>query len=280
MSVALLCLLAACGPRDSDNGVAGVSPSGATDTGGSGGSGGTPDVLPDSGPDSGGSNTTPSPSPSGSPDSSGSGATPSTSPSGGSDPENNGASPSASPSVSPDSGGNNATPDSSPSVSPDNSGSDGGGGTGLAGTPEEILVSLLESLADSGIETPMSMPPIPVTAEQSQNTIGLSEADFERYVASAAQSMAAIGTFAHQVIIIQGVDDNAAGQIKALVSGKDGYDSQKWICVFPEKTVAIDSGPYVLLVAAKRAVADAAVEFFKAAGGSVGEAVTFWEFME
>ncbi|MCL2124729.1 MAG: hypothetical protein FWH33_01925 [Oscillospiraceae bacterium] len=152
-----------------------------------------------------------------------------------------------------------------------------GGGTGLSGAPADILSSLVDSLNAAGLQMPMSFPPTPVSAQDSQNAIGLSEADFNNYVSAAAQSIAAIGTFAHQIVIIQGVDDNAAAQIKKLVSGSGGYDSQKWICVFPEKTVAIDAGPYVLLVAANRDVVDAAVELFKTAAGNAGEAVTFYE---
>jgi hypothetical protein len=119
-----------------------------------------------------------------------------------------------------------------------------------------------------------------VSAAESQNTIGLSESDFNKYVAAAAQSLAAIGTFAHQIIVIQGVDDKAAGQIKSLVSGDGGYDPKKWVCVYPEKAVAVESGSYVLLVAAKNDVADAAVEIFRETAGSIGEANVFWNFSE
>jgi len=203
--------------------------------------------------------------------------------------QGNTTSPSDTPSQSNDpSPGNTASPDVTPppsestspseSPSPDDIPSTGGGGeSGLSGTPEEVLSMIIEGLNDAAVEMPMSIPPMAVTAETSQYTIGLSEADFERYVAAAAHSMAAIGTFAHQIIIIQGVDDNAAGQIKKLVSGADGYDSQKWICVFPQKSIAVDAGPYVLLVASYSEVADTAIEILKNAAGSIGEVITFWE---
>ncbi|MDR0492012.1 MAG: hypothetical protein LBH28_12290 [Oscillospiraceae bacterium] len=165
-----------------------------------------------------------------------------------------------------------------PSDSPPLSGENGGGsGSGLAGTPEEIIAKLVEDIANTGAQMPMSMPPMAVAAEVSQNTIGLSEADFNKYVAAAAQSMAAIGTFAHQIIIIQGVDDKAAVQIKNLVSGSSGYDPKKWICVFPEKAIVVESGSYVLLVASYGEVADAAVEAFRKTAGNIGEVNTFWE---
>ena len=155
--------------------------------------------------------------------------------------------------------------------------SNGGGESKLSGTPEDVLAIIIDGLDAAGVEAPMSFPPMAVPAEDSQNAIGLSEADYKQYVAAAAHSMAAIGTFAHQIIVIQGVDDNAAAQIKKLVSSDGGYDPQKWICVFPEIVVAVDSGPYVLIVASYREVADTAIEVFSEAAGSTGDVVTFWE---
>ena len=139
-----------------------------------------------------------------------------------------------------------------------------------------MLGKLVDDLGAAGVQMPMCMPPAAVTAEESQNTIGLSEADFNKYVAEAAQSFAAIGTFAHQIIMIKGVDESAAVQIKKLVSSDGGYDPKKWVCVYPEEAVAVDAGVYVLIAAAKRDVVDAAVDLFIGTAGSSGEAITFW----
>ena len=125
---------------------------------------------------------------------------------------------------------------------------------------------------------PMSFPPSEVTPDLSQNTIGLSEADFGRLVTSAAYNMAGIGTFAHQMIMIQAKDDKAAVEVKRIVSGDGGYDAAKWICVFPEKAIAVESGSYVLLVASYAEVADAAVENFRETAGSIGDVNVFYEF--
>ena len=152
------------------------------------------------------------------------------------------------------------------------------GAAGLSGTPEEILGKLIDDLRADGVEMPMSIPPMKVEADMSQNTVGLSEDDFEKLVADSAYTMAAIGTFAHQMIIIQATDAKAATDIKQIVSGDNGYDPKKWICVFPEKAVAVESGVYVLIVASYAAVADAAVEIFKEAAGGTGEVNEFWEF--
>ena len=161
----------------------------------------------------------------------------------------------------------------------------GGGGAGavesnLTGSPEEVLNQLLEDIVNSGAEMPMALPPLAVDPEMSQNAIGLPTAVFGSLVADASYSLAAIGTFAHQIIVIQAVDAASAVQIKSLVSGDGGYDPMKWICVWPEKVATVDSGVYVLIVASYNNVVDAALAAFEAEAGNVGEVVTFWDFAD
>jgi len=164
------------------------------------------------------------------------------------------------------------------------SGNSGGGSSGgdssLSGTASEVLGALVEDLKNSGVDMPMTFPgpPPEVSPELAHNYIGLSEDDFTRLVVSAAFSEAAIGTFAHLISIIQAKDAAAAGEVKRLISGSDGFDPQKWICVWPEMAAAVDSGSYVLLVAARIVVVEAAIDIFGDTGGSLGEVVTFWEF--
>ena len=159
------------------------------------------------------------------------------------------------------------------------SGSDAGNGssTNLSGSALEILGSLDEALKQTGIEMPMTLPPLEVQSDMAQNDVGLSSADFDRLVTSAASSLAAIGTFAHQIVIIQANDASAATQVKNLISGSGGYDAQKWICVWPDKVIVVESGAYVLLAAAKANVVDAAIEAFKNEAGTIGTVVTFFE---
>jgi len=147
-------------------------------------------------------------------------------------------------------------------------------------TPEEILTGIETDIRSSGAEMPMTLPPSGVTADLSQNTIGLSEGDFNRLVDSASSNMAAIGTFAHQIIVIKAKDAGSATEVKKLVSGDNGYDSKKWICVFPEKTVVVESGSYVLIAASYKEVTEAAIEAFKKITGSIGSVNTIWEFAE
>jgi hypothetical protein len=129
-----------------------------------------------------------------------------------------------------------------------------------------------------GIELPMMPPPVDVAADVSQNTIGLSEADFGKLVVSAASATPMILTHAHQFVIIQAKDAKSAIEVKKIVSGSGGYDAGKWICVHPDKAAAVESGDYVLLVASSVEAVDAAVTAFEAAAGSIGDVNVFYEF--
>ena len=152
-----------------------------------------------------------------------------------------------------------------------------GGSSNLSGTPIDILGQLVDGLKDAGVEMPMTLPPTEVEAELSQNTIGLSENDFNKLVKSAAYNLAAIGTFAHQIIVIQANDSRAAGEIKGLVSGPNGYDPKKWVCVWPERVIVVDSGDYVLLVAARAPVVEASIDIFTEMAGTIGTVITSFE---
>ena len=153
----------------------------------------------------------------------------------------------------------------------------------LSGAPEDILNKLLEDLAATGVQMPMSLPPMAVTADISQNTLGISEADFNKYVTAASNSTAAIGTFAHQIAVIEAKDTDSAAAIKKLIAhtpdnpDDGGYNPMKWICVWPEQCLVVESGNYVLLMACAKSVAEAGVTAFQAAAGEIGEVNTFFE---
>ena len=176
--------------------------------------------------------------------------------------------------VAPPSGGSGG---SGGTHTPEPSPSGGGSSTNLTGTPGEILGKLVDDIAATGAFMPMSLPPSEVTPDLSHNTMGLSEADFNRLVASAYFNLAAIGTFAHQIIVVQANDARAATDIKNIVSGPNGYDPQKWVCVWPERVIAVESGEYVLIVASYNEVVDAAIEAFREAAGTIGTVNTFFE---
>ena len=160
----------------------------------------------------------------------------------------------------------------------------GDSASNLNGSTEEILGKLVDettSIIEAAGEFMYMSSTTEVTADLAQNAIGLSEADFNSLVISASSSMAGIGSQAHQIILIQANDDNSAAEVKKLiagrVNGKSGYDSQKWICVWPQQSVAIESGSYVLLVASRNDIVDAALEVFRGMAGSCGNADVFFE---
>jgi len=155
-----------------------------------------------------------------------------------------------------------------------------GNQSNLADSPDDILNQILDALNNEGINMPMALPPQYIEGDISQNAIGLSEADYIRLVVSAYSSQAAIGTFAHQIILIQAKDAAAAAEIKNLVSGKNGYDATKWICVMPQSVVAVDSGEYVMIVASRNEVVDAVLAAFITAAGTTGDVVKFFEFVD
>ena len=171
---------------------------------------------------------------------------------------------------------NNPSTPSDPAI-PDNPGTGTGSSSNLSGSAMDVLANIDAALQETGIQMPMTLPPTKVTSEMSQNDVGLSSSDFDRLVDNAASSLAAIGTFAHQIVVIQAKDASAATEVKALVSGANGYDAQKWICVWPAKVIVVESGEYVLIAAANADVVDAAVAQFRAEAGTIGTVVTIFE---
>jgi hypothetical protein len=152
----------------------------------------------------------------------------------------------------------------------------GAGETNLTGTAEEVLTKLTDDIAAAGVEGPKTIT-MPVTADIAQNMAGLSEESFGKLIASAATGQAAIGTFAHQLVVYEANSAKDAAEVKKLVTGDGGYDANKWICVAPDKAVAVESGNYVLLVASKNDYCDAAIAAFTEAAGTTGEPVVFYQ---
>jgi hypothetical protein len=176
--------------------------------------------------------------------------------------------PSPSPSPSP-------TPEAPPSASPSDT-------PPPDDTPSEIdTKSLLEAIvAGAGDlladEDKLGMTfTDPVTADNSEGMLGLTAEEFGEYAVSAYASNAAIISIAHEAALIECVDDAAAKSVKALVA--KGFNSEKWICVFPDRSLVVDSGRYVLLAASSVKYCDAVVASFTSAmGGAAGQPDIFY----
>jgi len=145
----------------------------------------------------------------------------------------------------------------------------------LTGTPEELLAQLKEAV-DLGMTfddeiSPDSAVSIP------QIALGLTDAQFEQYVQSAYEAKAMILTAAQRTAVVKCKDAAAAAQVKKLIA--EGFDSHQWICVFPDQSVVVESGSYVLLAVGEAETTNALVEAFKAlSGGNTGSPDVFFAF--
>ena len=145
----------------------------------------------------------------------------------------------------------------------------------LTGKAEGVLLQLKEA---PGVELGMTMDS-EVTAEKAQYVLGLTEAQFEQYVDSAYEAAAAISTFAQSNVVVKCKDIAAAAEVKKLIAA--GYDSHKWICVFPEQSVVVESGSYVLLSVGPAGLTDALVEAFRSiSGDNIGTPDVFFTFAD
>jgi len=147
----------------------------------------------------------------------------------------------------------------------------------LSGSTSSILESILSKAASTlsgDDELPRSFTD-PVSASNAKDTLGLTASQFTDNVADAYVSTAAIGSFAHQVALIKCNDAAAAQVVKSAVAS--GFDSGKWICVFPEQSFVVDSGSYVLLVATTNVRADKLRAAFSSIAGTTGNVNTFYK---
>jgi len=141
----------------------------------------------------------------------------------------------------------------------------------LTGTPEEIMAQLKAS-----VNLGMTLDD-EVTADKAQYVLGLTEAQFNEYVDSAYEAAAAIATFAQSNVVVKCKNAAAAAQVKKLIA--EGFDSHKWICVFPDQSAVVESGSYVLLSVGEVETTDALVEAFKTiSGGNTGSPDVFFTF--
>ncbi|MDR0836632.1 MAG: hypothetical protein LBM94_00135 [Propionibacteriaceae bacterium] len=150
-----------------------------------------------------------------------------------------------------------------------------GDSTKLTGSAEDVLTKVWTAAeAALGEGNAPRVETIAVAADQAQQLLGLSGADFNTYVDSAAVSNALITTSAHEVAVIKVKNASDAAKVKGLVAA--GFDAKRWICVMPDKAATVESGAYILLVASSTATADAVITAFKDAAGTTGEVNTFF----
>jgi len=162
-----------------------------------------------------------------------------------------------------------------------------GGGNGGGGTAEEegadidtlnALQTIMENTGAALPEDvffPMTLD-VEITAENSENMLGLTPAQFEQHVMDSYTMIAAIGTFAFEVALVKSNSYADAAEVKNLIA--NGFDSHKWICVWPELSFVVESGRFVMLGAVPHDAAAALQEnfstYFSTNSGTVN---TFFE---
>jgi len=145
----------------------------------------------------------------------------------------------------------------------------------LTSPPEEILAQLKETVNlgmtfDDEITSGSAV-------SNPQGALGLTDAQFAQFVESAYEAKAMINTAAQRTAVVKCKDAVAAAQVKKLIA--EGFDSNQWICVFPQQSVVVESGSYVLLAVGIVETTDALVEAFKTlSDGNTGSPDIFFTF--
>ncbi|MCL2671023.1 MAG: hypothetical protein FWF10_03190 [Clostridiales bacterium] len=146
----------------------------------------------------------------------------------------------------------------------------------LTGEPDEIMAALMLKAA-AYVTSEYGLPATfndSVTAATAQGALGLSADDFEQYIESATANKGMIITTAHLVTLAKLKDPADAKTVMKLVA--EGFDSGQWICVFPDESLVIASGPYLLLIASKTDWSNAVLTAFKELAGEYTKANTFY----
>jgi glucose/arabinose dehydrogenase len=115
----------------------------------------------------------------------------------------------------------------------------------------------------------------PVTSDDCLPMLGLEPEDFSGDVDEAYVSNAAIMTIAHEIALIKCSDADAAARVKRLIAS--GFNSGRWICVFPDRSLVIEAGEYVMLAATGASISEALVNSFVSnLGGAADDADVFY----
>jgi len=149
----------------------------------------------------------------------------------------------------------------------DNSGGSGSADT-LTGTTDGILSQVIDA-AGATLTGNDALPGLltdPITIDNAPGMLGLVPDDFTEYVDEATVAQGAINTFAFQVALVKCKDLDSAQTVNEQI--KTGFDSGKWICVFPEQSLTVVSGSYVLLAVGTTAQTNALASAFASAAGS------------
>ena len=147
----------------------------------------------------------------------------------------------------------------------------------LEGTTDAILQQVLDETAAALGEVD-AMPSTlidPITTENAPGILGLIPDDFTGYVDEATVALGALNVNAFQVAVVKCIDADSTQTINEQI--KSGFDSAKWICVFPEQSLTVVSGSYVLLAVGSKAQTEALAEAFSTIAVKASAPEIFYE---
>lgn len=160
------------------------------------------------------------------------------------------------------------------------SGNDGSPGQeeSLTGSSSEILQQIIDAAAETlGEDNPMPQTfTDSITSENTEGMLGLSAEEFDNFVSEATAATGALITNAFEIAVVKCKDPSAASEAKSIISST--FNSGKWICVFPEQSLVMDAGSYILLAVGATAETTAlSAAFNELSGGKASEADIFYE---
>jgi len=134
----------------------------------------------------------------------------------------------------------------------------------------------METIANKMVETTgveFRMPfTMPIEAERSTEFIGLSQADFEKYVTDSTALESMVMPSNYSLCIIKVNDTSKIEEIKKSIF--DNCDPRKWICTSAEYVTVVDCNDCVMLLMANKDASDKLMPAFASqVGGTLGKSL-------
>ena len=147
----------------------------------------------------------------------------------------------------------------------------------LAGATSDILEQIIHD-ASAAVEEDFPLSAIridPISQGNAPGMLGISSDDFVSFVAEATAGIDDSGG-AFQIAVLKCKDAGETETVATMI--QNGFDSSKWVVVFPEQSLTMISGEYILLAVGTVAQTDAIASAFKdAAGGTASDPVIFYK---
>jgi len=148
----------------------------------------------------------------------------------------------------------------------------------LSGATDKLLQRVVDE-AKTNLSGSDAMPPAAmesITSENAPVLLGLIPDDFVSFVEEATVVQSMTNPPAFQVALVKCNDSDSASIINDQI--KNGFDSGKWVSFYPEQSLTVVSGSYVLLaVGTEKQTAALAEAFISIAGDNASAPNIFYE---